>query len=103
MSALMNLPQWFLERDDSDYLFKELFLNSPNVVEYFEFCSKERYIFCYNDFAEVVQTGLGPKIMRIDALRDLEEIDEYSPLSIAPVFLYDTKNDIFKEVKLEVK
>ncbi len=50
----MSLPRWFLERDDSDYLFKELFRNYGDVVETIKHFEKNLYIFCYNDFSSLM-------------------------------------------------
>ena len=83
---LMNLPQWFLEREDSCELFYKLYrtyIFSIAPVTWFPDIIQDQYIICY-------QTGPRYELM---GLNNINKIPKKPLFKI--IFIYDTKLDTY--------
>jgi len=82
MPSLLNLPQWFLERDDSSELFKS---TKTDLIHFFEKHGTDgtRYYVFYN-------TG---KVMAINS----EEVPPVPTPHNHVLFIYDKLKDVYYE------
>ena len=100
MSAIMNLPQWFMEREDSDLLFFQLYKNNANIVNFSEALNQYNFIFCYYDWSEYFIGGKDKRLF-IQGFNNIDDLQDHKLISVSPVFLYNKQTDEFMEIKLE--